>query len=72
MSVHDEMAEAFLLGVTRPLVVRVVHIESGQVASEHPIPADMTGPEIQHWVQWLEFNSGPAFELEIPDWWQAA
>lgn len=51
----------------RPVVVRLVHVETGQVASEHEIPVDMTGPEVEQWARWLEAVSGPAYELEIPN-----
>lgn len=71
MTVHDEMAESFPLIKPRPLVVRVVHVETGQVASEHEIPADMTGHELEQWARWLEANCGPDYTTEIPNWGNA-
>lgn len=49
-----------------PLVVRVVHVESGQVASEHEIPADMTRPELEQWQRYLEVVCGPDYTTEAP------
>lgn len=68
MNIDDDFEDSLSLIAPRPLVVRVVHIETGQVAAEHEIPTDMTGPEIQHWTEYLEAVCGSAYTTEIPGW----
>lgn len=48
----------------RPLLVRVVHKETGQVAREHDVPTDWTGPEIRQWIAWLIKVCGPDYLIE--------
>lgn len=67
MSVHDEMAETFALAKPRPVVVRLVHIETDTVVNEFDVTG-MTGMEIQHWAEYLEAVSGDAYTTEIPGW----
>lgn len=72
MSIDYDFLDSLAVVKPRPLVVRVVHVESGQVASEHEIPADMTGPELDHWTHYIEAVCGSEYTTEIPGWESAA
>jgi truncated hemoglobin YjbI len=46
-------------------LVRLVHRESGQVASEHDV-SHMTGSEIENWAKYLEATTDAAgYSVEV-------
>lgn len=67
MSPHQELAETFAhLTRPRPLLVRLVDVESDRCVREFRVDPSWTGLEIRQWAQWLESVCGDGYRTEIP------
>jgi hypothetical protein len=68
MNADDFQDSLALIRPSRPLVVRIVHREDDSIHTEFPIPADLTGPEITKWVEWLQaITDLSIYSVETPD-----